>query len=380
MKVFLIVILGIFVVSIYLNQSHTNNILGEQQSTWSNQQAGIFSKIQDWWTNRDNKQTLPQKEQPKEAIKLFKDPGGRVDWSKDGSLLVFDKKGSDGYYDAYIADLSGSNERCLTCNNLKLPKHNGNPAFSPDGKYIVFQAQAQGKGILQNTQTADWLAAPGRGTYNNLWVVDSQGNQFWQLTDLKIPAASGVLHPHFSHDGKKLFWSQRVGPGGPSGIWALKVADFSAVGSNPKLINIKTYQPGAKPRFYESHGFSQDNTKIIFSGNPDNQTDTGFDIYTLDLINGELKNLTNSPSVWDEHAQFSPDGSKIFWVSNQDEKGLKLNLWEMDSSGNNKRKLLRRSDGSVADNSWSPDGKRLVFYLITDNSGDTGKNYILDLN
>ncbi len=316
----------------------------------------------------DNKSALPT---TSEDIVLFKDPGGRVDWSHQLNKIAFDKRGSDDFYDVYISNPDGTNESCLTCHNSSLDRHNGNPAFTPDGRFIVFQAQSKA-GVLDNV-----LGTPGKGIYNNLWLTDNQGKEFWQLTDITSPGAFGVLHPHFSHDGRRLFWSQRVSGGnGAMGIWALKVADFQS--NPPQLSNIKSYQPGKDPKFYESHGFSLDDSKIIYSGNPDGQTDKGFDIYTLDLVNEEVVNLTNSPDVWDEHARLSNDGSKIIWVSSQDNKLLKLDLWMMNLDGSNKKKILDLPD-SIADSSFSPDGNKIVFYLIDNLKESNGKNYFLNL-
>ena len=99
------------------------------------------------------------------------------------------------------------------------------------------------------------------------------------------------------------------------GEWALKVADFAVGAVVPYLENIKTYQPGRQHYFYESHAFSPDDKTILFCGNPDGQSDVGFDIYEMDLEAQELINLTMSPDDWDEHAQYSPDGGKIAWMS-----------------------------------------------------------------
>jgi len=71
---------------------------------------------------------------------------------------------------------------------------------------------------------------------------------------------------------------------GVNGQWALKVADFSVSGGAPSLSNVRTYQPGEQQEFYESHGFTPDDRKILFSGNLQaGQSLTGIDVYTYDL-------------------------------------------------------------------------------------------------
>jgi len=41
----------------------------------------------------------------------------------------------------------------------------------------------------------------------------------------------------------------------------------------------------------------------------------GMDQYILNIKTGALQNLTNSPTVWDEHGILSPDGEKIIFMS-----------------------------------------------------------------
>ena len=149
-------------------------------------------------------------------IKTIVEDGGRVDWSHSNNLIAFDKLGNDGYYDVWVMNPDGSNQVCLTCDNALVPQHhNGNPAWHPTGKWIVFQSV--NPDLIPRTlpdRTAKMLTHPGSGWLNDLWVMDPNGKHFYQLTD--IGWQGGVLHPHFSHDGIKLLWSERLGPGDES--------------------------------------------------------------------------------------------------------------------------------------------------------------------
>ena len=321
---------------------------------------------------------------PIPAIQVIKDEGGRVDWSAANNQIVFDAPGADGYSDVYVMKDNGSGKRCITCNKEELPgKHMGNPAWHSSGKYIVFMAEK-----LRHSGSSE-LAKPGRGAYNDLWLADAEGNNFWRLTNLPVPPATGVLHPHFSNDGTMLLWAERLENGGLWGVWALKVADFGIINGRPELSDIKTYQPGTAHRFYESHGFTPDDKNILFAANMEEQSETGFDIYKMNLATGKFVNLTDTPNVWDEHGQISPDGNKIVWVSSQDLKVPELDMWIMNADGSNKRRLTYFEDataeklygfsGAIADSSWSPDGKKLVAFVITDDKLSLGKTIIRDL-
>jgi len=313
-------------------------------------------------------------------IKTLTNQGGRLDWSPKGDLIAFDRLGEDSYYDIWLMKLDGSGQKCLTCNNSQLPqKHNGQPAWHPSGDYLVFQAQDPNlKGLPLILKRAEKkLTGPGIGINNNLWLMDKNGTQFWQLT--KIESMMGLLHPHFSYDGKKLLWSERVsGEPKPSGQWVIKIADFVLEKNQPQIKNTKEYQPQNMP-FYEVHGFTPDNQKIIFSATPDGQYQH-LDIFIFNLETAELKQLTGPYEEWDEHAQLSPDGQKIVWMSS---RGILQNIkqnqvitdyWIMNIDGTNKQRLTYFNDSAApeylkggiaaADSSWSPEGNKLAALLL----------------
>ncbi len=154
--------------------------------------------------------------------------------------------------------------------------------------------------------------------------------------------------------------------------------------------------PAKKSCFYESHAFSNDDRKILFSGDlKRGQSSVGMDIYELNLTTGRLKRLTNTFNDWDEHAQYSPDGRRIAWMSSSDfdiDWGdisghnwyhyLKTELWLMDADGSNKQRLtyfnspgypeyMHGSRCIVSDIAWGPDGKRIVALLAYE--APTGK-------
>jgi len=330
------------------------------------------------------------------SVTTIKEIGGRVDWSHSGNnLIAFDKPGADGYYDVYTMNPDGSSETCLTCDkDGSVPqRHNGNPAWHPSGQYIVFQSEKS-----FHLGSSSW-SKPGWGVNTDLWLMTSDGSAFYQLTDLPLRPLRGVLHPHFSHDGSKLLWSERIGGGGKWGTWVLKLADF-VEGPPPDLdlVNIKTFQFGDEI-FHESHDFSPDDTLIIFSGNLEpGQDGTGLDIYTLyhEQQSGEPTRLTETLAVWDEHAQYSPSGDKIVWMSSQGypldpdkPEDLISDYWLMDPDGSNKTQLTHFNQPgypeytaeriTAADNSWAPDGTRLVALLITDGKANTGPIVIIEL-
>lgn len=318
------------------------------------------------------------------SVKVIEENGGRVDWAARGDLIAFDRKGEDGCYDIWIMNTDGSRQKCLTCDNADLGGHNGNPAWHISGEYIAFQGVDTG---LQCKIAERFATHPGGGINNNLWVVNKEGTRFWQLT--RVKDRMGVLHPHFSYDGTKILWAEKVSNEPKAwGDWVIKVADFFVQNNEPVISNIITVKPD-NLQFFETHGFSPDNGKITFSAfyssasqRTYNGECTSLDEYIYDLSTEKLYRLTDDVDEWDEFLQFSPDGKKLVWMSSRetpqarDTNGdiiggkLKGDYWIMDIDGSNKKRLTHLnapgyaeympSGAGPADYSWSPDSKKIA--------------------
>lgn len=313
------------------------------------------------------------------TVRLLVENGGPLDWCAKTGVVAFDRRGANGYFSVWLMNPDGSNQRPLTAGMRGLPsRHVGMPGWHPGCEYLAIQVQQP-----TARRRYDNKAVPGAGIFNDLWVISADGRRAWKLVSVsgKVSKDSeGILLPHFSHDGKRLLWSQRIGAGKTSfGNWVLKLADFEITPSGePKLYNIRTLIPGGKPTFFESHGFSPDDRKIIFSGTQD----TGLEIYTMALSSGQVERLTHSKRAWDEHAHFSPDGKKIVWMSSEGLRfrvrpfDLQTEFWLMNADGSGKQRLtyfhqpghphyIAKDFVVAADVAWSRDGKSLIAEVLT---------------
>jgi len=334
-------------------------------------------------------------------ITTFVQLGGNVDWNPvDANILAYDVPDANNWTKTWIANLATGEKKCITCDSTAPTSlHIGNPAWHPSQKWLVVQGVE--KSFYDRFPSKDEaykarIMDVGVGIGNELWATTPDGSRFIKLTDVFAEKGykGGVLHPHFTHNGSTLAWTQRNGTTSDvSGEdWSIKFADFIWDGNpdtNPHLGTIRTYQlPVSSKGLYEIHSFSKDGSFAIFTSNAESATKHGYDIYKLDMTTMQSTNLTQSPREWDEHAHLSPDESTIAWISSMgagsSAQTLKTEIWFMNTDGTNKRRVTGFNDPSSttfandpfgtipADLSWLPDGKKLAAYVIINKSAQTG--------
>jgi Tol biopolymer transport system component len=230
---------------------------------------------------------------------------------------------------------------------------------------------------------------------NDLWVLDTGTNRATMIREVADSPGQGTLHPHFSSDGTLLSWSEMKEKSGLAkkkqlGYWQLMVADFRVDGGRPSLANVRAFSPGG-PGFYENHGFSPDGSRLIFTSNFEGKRRLDYDIYVMELRTQKLTRLTSE--AYNEHANYSPDGRSIAWMSNAGIRFGGTDYWIMNSDGSHKRRLTHFNEKgyaeyvgrptTVADLSWRPDGTAFAAYVggkvLMESSRDPPRTVLVEL-
>ena len=327
------------------------------------------------------------------GVRVLQQSGARPRFSPDGQWIIFDRKNADGYYDVYMTDLQGQFLIELTEGKADIgQKNNGNADFDPSGKYIVFLSEEE----KHYSDVLKWTGDPGVGLFSNLWATDLNGDHFWKLTDIPIKQrlsdgipAMAAVNPLFAPDDTILYWTERYAEGGNNnwGRWRIKAADFVIRADGPRLENERIAFTPQTGTYVTALGFLSP-TEIILSGNLDGQHEYGMDEYVLDTQTGRLRNLTNTPTLWEEDATVTPSGQIIFmsnafspFVYDFSNPGWSAQKMERDyiimsSDGSNQQRLTYFNDPSapeylsrpviVAASDVSTDGKYLIFSLGVD--------------
>jgi Tol biopolymer transport system component len=199
-------------------------------------------------------------------------------------------------------------------NLSKHPAHDCDPAWSPDGKAIVFVSNREGR----------W----------NLFRMDADGGDVKQLTD----ANAFDLNPAWSPDGKRIAFYRRQGDQA-----TLMVID--ADGTNPKELTTDGWDPAWSP----------DAGRIVFTS----LRNGAYRLFVIDPDGGNLSEITrNDNRRGSVHPAYSPDGEVIAYTD-QGRNGLEVFI--CDARGM-EPKPLTNLGGVNTFAAWSPDGRRIAFH------------------
>jgi len=244
---------------------------------------------------------------------------GFFDWSPDAKTIVYSK--STGLW-KFSVD-GGDPWQIITIQTQ-------HPDFSPDGRYIVFDAD---KG-------------------ETIKIITSDGGVPIRIVPDSIPIIRSG-YPLWSPDGSMILFQ-----GGSLALYLLEVQ----TGKFTKVMEFEKLIPVPK-------SWSPDGGKFLISLRDIPKREANLWLISL---GGEKKQLTFDGAKGYGNGDFSPDGSLIVYSTYIDHK-----LWIMSSQGGKSLQLTFSPDARDSDPKFSPDGKRVAF--TREISGD-GNIWTLELN
>lgn len=324
-----------------------------------------------------------------EVRDISRAPDGYLIWSPDGEQYVVSRKDAAGTYQLYLGSNNGrsGNEKCFTCterpNGPTLKKHKMQPQWHPSGKWIMVAAEREkyNRPFLASQKMVEgWLQS---GIWVNMYATRPDGSEWYRLSDFgATQRGDGYTGATFTPDGKQAVWAQIVDGNifaNRFGRWELILADFRVDAKGvPSFTNQRNISPPGA-RWLEPGHFAQDGKSLVLTADVGLSDPQGMDQFILDVTTGALRNLTNSPKVWDEHGVFSPDGRKIFFMSSYPYQSaalsnntlfLKTEFMLMDADGSNLQQLTHfnvpgypesstRGRSVAAVGEWHPSGRSI---------------------
>lgn len=336
-----------------------------------------------------------------DAPRLLVKEGGRVAWYKGSAhnLIAYDAvvNNRNKNMELFTIRPDGENKTCITC-DADMPKgFIGQPDWHPNGEYIVAQVENEDSNhTLYNH--------PAWGINNDLWLIKRDGTDAFKIWD--TPKDYAVLHPHFNKSGTKLIFAERVPtgkttlagkllrvPGGENQWdgWRIRIADFN-INVSEKLSNHQTIFDNTGG-VYETHEFYDPNT-IVYSHTAGGKPYVD-DIYIARLDGTNVRNLTNSPTSWDEHGAFHPlrndlmafMSSRAFpWDGTKGDKAkdLQTELFLTNiQTGKTEQitdvnELLGRN-AVISDFDWNAAGTQIVFQVASLDNNKNPELWIVDV-
>jgi Tol biopolymer transport system component len=239
-------------------------------------------------------------------------------WSPDGKKIVF-VSNRDGNQDIFVLNPDGSGQTNLTPHE-KPDKH---PVWSPDGTRIAFESQRDGR--------------------SEIYVMNADGSDQRRLTD----NGRNNEEPEWSPDGSRIAFASR-----PIGDSVCQVHVMDADGTNQTQLTAE----GTRC----SPTWSPDGTKIA--------SISDIEIFVMNADGSGPRQLVHAQGqVHYPTVAWSPDSTRLAFIDTLPES----ELWVVNVQSGAKTRL---AEEAILDSppAWSPDGTKIVYGSQGSNTSSPG--------
>lgn len=255
--------------------------------------------------------------------------------------------------------------------------------WSNDGKKIFYLSSQKGTSQLwmmdadgnNKTQVTDY-----KDDISN-YEISSTGNSIWLTMDVKVDKSVADIYPDLPKATGRIYddlmyrhWN----------AWAdesyshIFVAPFlnNKVGTLKDIMQGERFDsPLAPMGGGEQISWNKAGTQLAYTckklTGKEYAVSTNSDIYLYDMATGKTKNLSYGMNGYDMKPRFSPDGTKIFWLSMQtptfEADRNRIILYDLVTQTSTE--LTKGFDYTPESAEWSPDGK-MIYFLCGINATD----------
>jgi Tol biopolymer transport system component/class 3 adenylate cyclase len=290
---------------------------------------------------------------------------GSAPWSPDGNELLFSQIQENGALGITKLNLTTGEETYLT--HPAAGELDFEASWSSDGSAIVFTRNRRLWFLNLEDEEPEYEFLPDQVAISPIFSADGEKiivsimkNGVFNLFDMEISSRELV---QLTSSNNWLFFPSLV-PGG-----GLSVNEFKHQ-IDLRILDLESLEHD-RLTFYQGNNYggryAPDGNSLLYHSNR-----TGnYDVWKMDLNNGNKEIQLSSTEGMDFCADWSPDGKEIAFFSNRDGK---FHVWLMDQDGRNLRKA---SDQPVTFGStnwtflhqlkWSPDGTTIAYMAMGEN-------------
>ena len=280
-------------------------------------------------------------------------------WNRDG-VIVFAPDATGGLFRVPAA--GGQPTPVTTPDVTRSETAHRLPAFLPDARHFLFSASPSNTiwlGSLDSKETTRLLNADSQAQYAapGYLLFGRQGTLFAQPFDAGRATLTGDAVPI----------AEQLAFGASVNYLGFSVSDSGVLAYRSGTPNTrtqltwfdrtgKTLGPTAQPGLYRNPTLSPDGTRVaVEATDPQSRTE---DIWVVELARGVTSRFTFDPGN-DIYPVWSPDGSRLMFGS--DRESDVFNLYQKRADGVGSEQQVLKSPAEMVPNSWSPDGRALVY-------------------
>ena len=300
-------------------------------------------------------------------------------WTNDGKRVIY-RSLRDGWFNGssrlYTVSIDGGPSEPLAMPN------SGAGSFSPAGNRIVYSPQAR------DFRTEKRYSG---GTANQLYIFDVETHEAKKISEGERASrdpmwVGNAIYYDSDKDGHFNLYAYDVGSGKTAQLttnktydvrWPstdresriiyelngeLQIFDVKSKKNTPISIIVPSDEVARRPsrvnagNLIEEFELSPKGERALFAARGD--------IFTVPIEKGPVRNLTDSSGVHEKAPAWSPDGSRIAYIS---DKSGEEEIWVAPQDGSGKAEQITSGDKAMLYRpKWSPDGKSIAF---TDKDG-----------
>lgn len=263
-----------------------------------------------------------------DSVRLTKTAKSEVGaaWIENGEKIAFLYADEAGVPQLWVMNADGSGRKCVSSleNGVEGFK------FSPDSKKVVLVSSVKYSREAKDVYS-DLPEATGR-------IIDDLMYKHWDQWTKDIP------HPF--------------------------VADFTGdkVENVEDIMASEPYECPMRPfGGVEAFAWSPDSKSLVYSSRKktglEYAVSTNSDLYLYSLEDKSTRNLTEGMMGYDTNPAFSPDGTKLAWLSMEHDgyESDKNRIFIMDMATGEKTDLTSDWDYTASEIAWNTDGKTIYF-------------------